>query len=52
MIALGLHRPMTEAELRESVGAEVYEKVRVINHDAEDVVYGYHSSRHYGGGLP
>ena len=39
VIALGLHRPMTEAELRESVGAEVYEKVRVINHDAEDVVY-------------
>jgi len=39
VMALGLHRPMTEAELRLSVGAEVYDKVRVINHDINDVVY-------------
>lgn len=39
VIALGLHRPMTEAELRQSVGSEVYDKVRVINHDVNDVVY-------------
>jgi nickel-dependent lactate racemase len=39
VIALGLHRPMSEEELRQSVGAEVYETVRVINHDVEDVVH-------------
>ena len=30
---------MSEEELRQSVGAEVYETVRVINHDVEDVVH-------------
>jgi nickel-dependent lactate racemase len=36
--ALGLHRLMTEAELKAAVGAEVYSRVRVINHDATDTI--------------
>jgi nickel-dependent lactate racemase len=39
VIALGLHRMMTEAELRKSVGDEVFQRVRVINHDVDDVVF-------------
>ena len=38
VVALGLHREQTEAELEELVGAAVYKRVRVINHDPEDVV--------------
>jgi nickel-dependent lactate racemase len=38
VIALGLHRRMTEAELEAAVGPEVYRRVRVINHDPEDCV--------------
>ncbi len=36
--ALGLHRPMTEAELREMAGPAVFERLRVVNHDPADVV--------------
>jgi nickel-dependent lactate racemase len=36
--ALGLHRPMTEAELREMAGPAVFERYRVINHDPADTV--------------
>jgi len=36
--ALGLHRPMTEAELETMVGPEVYHRVRVINSDSTDTV--------------
>lgn len=41
LIALGTHRPQTEAELRKLVTDEVFERVRVVNHDcmAEDLVY-------------
>ncbi|NLL43507.1 MAG: nickel-dependent lactate racemase [Firmicutes bacterium] len=38
VIALGLHRKMSEAELEKSVGEEIYRRVRVINHDCNDVV--------------
>lgn len=38
VMALGLHRSMTEAELEASVGPEVYRRVRVINHDPADTV--------------
>ena len=38
VIALGLHRAMTAAELKEAVGAEIYRRVRVINHDPGDTV--------------
>jgi nickel-dependent lactate racemase len=36
--ALGLHRPMTEAELERMAGEEVYRRVRVINHDPQDTL--------------
>jgi nickel-dependent lactate racemase len=36
--ALGLHRPMTPPELAQMAGSPVYERVRVINHDPDDVV--------------
>ena len=36
--ALGLHRAMTPSELESTVGAVVYERVRVINHDPADTV--------------
>lgn len=38
VIALGLHRPMTDAELASSVGDEVFRRVKVINHDPKDAV--------------
>jgi nickel-dependent lactate racemase len=38
VLALGLHRPMTETEMEAAVGAEVYRRVRVINHDPLDIV--------------
>lgn len=41
LIALGTHRPMTDAELEKIVSPAVYKKVRVCNHDsmATDLVY-------------
>jgi len=36
--ALGLHRPMTPAELQASVGETVFRQVRVVNHDPSDTV--------------
>jgi nickel-dependent lactate racemase len=38
VVALGLHRPQTPAELGRLVGPEVYGRVRVLNHDPEDTV--------------
>ena len=38
VMALGLHRPMTTAELEVAVGTEVFQRVQVINHDPADVV--------------
>lgn len=38
IMALGLHRPMTEAEMERAVGTTVYDRVRVVNHDPADVV--------------
>lgn len=38
VMALGLHRPMTEAELKGSVGEAVFRRVKVINHDVDDVI--------------
>ncbi|MEE2657023.1 MAG: nickel-dependent lactate racemase [Candidatus Latescibacterota bacterium] len=38
IVALGLHRPMTEAEIREAVGEPVRERLRVINHDPDRTV--------------
>jgi nickel-dependent lactate racemase len=36
VIATGMHRSMTEEELKDKVGEEVYEKVEVINHVCTD----------------
>jgi nickel-dependent lactate racemase len=36
--ALGLHRPMTTSELAVAVGDPVRRRVRVLNHDPDDVV--------------
>ncbi len=38
VLALGLHRPMTEGEIRAAVGEAVVRRVRVINHDPQDTV--------------
>ena len=38
VVALGLHRAQTAAELEQMVGADVYARVAVVNHDPEDVV--------------
>jgi nickel-dependent lactate racemase len=41
LIALGTHRPQTEEEMKRLVSPEIYEKVRVVNHDclASDLIY-------------
>ena len=41
LVALGTHRPQTEPELRKLVTDEVYERVRVVNHDcmSKDLAY-------------
>lgn len=41
VLALGTHRPNTEDEMKRLATPEVYEKVRVVNHDcdAPDLVY-------------
>jgi lactate racemase len=36
LVATGTHRGNTEAELRRMLGDEVYDSVRVVNHDARD----------------
>ena len=38
VVALGLHRAQTQAELAALVGPEAYGRVRVVNHDPQDVV--------------
>ncbi len=38
VIALGLHRAMTEAELQQAVGDEAFARFKVINHDVNDCV--------------
>lgn len=38
IVALGLHRAQTAAELATLVGPAVYARVRVVNHDPQDVV--------------
>ena len=38
IVALGLHRAQTAAELATLVGPAIYARVRVVNHDPQDVV--------------
>jgi nickel-dependent lactate racemase len=44
LIATGLHRPATQAEIREIVGEEIAAGYRVVNHDARNLA----SHRHLG----
>jgi len=44
LIATGLHRPATDAEIREICGEEIAASYRVVNHDARDLS----SHRHLG----
>lgn len=39
VVALGQHRPLSEAELEAAVGGGCYRRVRVINHDPADTVH-------------
>ena len=36
LIATGLHRPATDAEIREIIGPELYGQLRVVNHNARE----------------
>ncbi len=38
VVALGLHAPLSQAELAAKLGDKILENYRVINHDAQDVV--------------
>jgi nickel-dependent lactate racemase len=38
VLALGLHRPMTEMEIEAAVGPELCRHLRILNHDPEDTV--------------
>ncbi|MCL7451669.1 MAG: nickel-dependent lactate racemase [Anaerolineae bacterium] len=38
VLARGLHRPMTAGEVETAVGAEVYRRLRIVNHDPADCV--------------
>ncbi len=42
LIATGLHRPATEAEIREICGDEIAASYRVVNHDARDLASHQH----------
>lgn len=37
LIATGLHRPATEAEIAEIIGPELYGSIRVVNHHAKEL---------------
>jgi lactate racemase len=38
VIALGLHRAMTESEIETAVGSDIFKRVRVVNHDPQGCV--------------
>lgn len=39
VMGLGLHRPMSPEEMEQVVGASIYRRIRVLNHDANDTVH-------------
>ena len=45
IVALGLHRPMSDAELETAVGPAIYRRVVVVNHDPADCAYLGQTSR-------
>jgi lactate racemase len=38
ILGLGLHRPMTEEEIDRLISPQVHRRIRVLNHDVDDVV--------------
>lgn len=38
VVALGLHRKMTDQELEQAVSTEIYQRICVLNHDVDDVI--------------
>lgn len=38
IFALGIHRPMSEEEMQKAISPEVYQRIRTMNHDPNDVV--------------
>ncbi len=39
VIGLGLHRPMSEAEIDQALSPAIHKRFRVLNHDADDTVH-------------
>jgi nickel-dependent lactate racemase len=39
VLALGLHRKMTPAEIQAALGTEIVQHIRVLNHDIEDTLH-------------
>ena len=39
VLALGLHRKMTPAEIEAALGPEIIQRIRVLNHDVDDTVH-------------
>jgi nickel-dependent lactate racemase len=39
VFALGIHRPHTESEKRQIVGDEIYEKIKCVDSDHDDIIY-------------
>lgn len=39
LIALGLHEPMTESQMKQKYGEAVFDKYRILNHDPEKTVF-------------
>ncbi len=38
VFALGIHRPMSEEEMKKAISPQIYQRFRAINHDLNDVV--------------
>ena len=45
IVALGIHRPLTETELIQLVGEEIFSSVSVYNHDPNDVIHMGYTTR-------
>jgi nickel-dependent lactate racemase len=38
VFALGIHRPMSEEEMQKAISPKIFQRIRAINHDPDDVV--------------
>ena len=45
IVALGIHRALSEAELSRLVGEDIFSSISVFNHDPDDVVHLGHTTR-------